>query len=294
MSLRRLALLAAPLLVSCNAVALPPRAQEDARPWTDRFQDPVSAPITFESPVVHTSVRPIFLHHEFHETGLLDGGYLRGVAVQARYAVTDRLAVIAVKDGRFKLDTGGKSPIPDGTGYADIGGGVKYVVHEDPDSGSLYTVGLIYEGTNGDRSVLQGNGEGMWRPFVSGAWNVDTYNVVATVGANLPVSGGDEPQTLDWHLHFSPDTEDDFVPLIEVNGIHYMNEGRNLPVNFEGVDYASLGSTMVKGHDVITGAVGFRYAVTEMGKLGFAYEHPLTSREDIFDDRYTVDWMQRF
>jgi len=65
-------------------------------------------------------------------------------------------------------------------------------------------------------------------------------------------------------------------------------------VNFEAVDYGNLGATNVEHNDVLTGALGFRYRVGNRGSFGVAYEGPRGGREEIFDDRWTLDYVVRF
>ena len=51
--------------------------------------------------------------------------------------------------------------------------------------------GLTFEAANGSRDVFQGNGDGIWRPFVSGAKRAGEFDVQANVGMSLP-NDGDE------------------------------------------------------------------------------------------------------
>ena len=57
---------------------------------------------------------------------------------------------------------------------------------------------------------------------------------------------------------------------------------------FEGVDILNLGSDDVEGNDVITAAVGFRYAFNHNLSFGFSYERPVTRRKDILQQRFTI------
>jgi len=288
----------APQRVAMPTAARPPECLAPAgeeppatTPWTRRLIDPVSAPLTFESPLIHSSTTAVFLHHELPETSIFKGGHLTGAALQLRWAVTDRFAVIATKDGRFELHPGAG---PDESGYADLAGGVKYALVDDPQAGRLITLGCTYEATQGDRDIFQGNGNGLWRPFVSAGLAGERVNTLLSLGASLPVSGDAESASWDYHAQWSPAGATEFVPLFELNGIHYQNNGRALAADFEGVDYANLGSNDVAGNDVITGALGCRWRVTSRADIGFAYERPLTERKDIFADRYTLDWVHRF
>lgn len=279
------------LCAACSSASLPARAEASEPHWSHASLDPISAPLSFESPQIHTSVRPVALYHEIPRRNVLDGGRLRAFAVQARWAVTDRVAVIATKDGRAKLQTG---LLGAETGWLDIAAGVKVVLFDDAESKTLITGGVTYEATAGDRDLFQGNGEGLFRPFVSGLFGGDDVDVTASVAASLPVDGGAESSSIDYHLHFSPVTDARVVPVFEINGIHYLDEGRALPFNFEGVDYANLGSSGVQDNDVITAALGARFRAGDMSTFGLAYERPVTSRKDIFGSRYTADWMLRF
>ncbi|MBK7877479.1 MAG: hypothetical protein IPJ77_17385 [Planctomycetes bacterium] len=89
------------LLASCATTA-----QNDGthQAWTDRLIDPVSAPTQFESPILHTSVKPIAIHHAIPGGSIFNGGTVRVLAVQARYKVNDDLAIIATKDGYVEFD----------------------------------------------------------------------------------------------------------------------------------------------------------------------------------------------
>lgn len=173
----------------------PPAGHE---PWAERFVDPVTAPYLFESPVVQTNLQAVHLRHDFPRSSILGGGQLKGYALQARLALTERLAFIAIKDGRVDFEP---RALPDAWGDVDVGGGLKYVVHEDPEAGRLVTAGLLYEGTNGDGDIFQGNGDGVWRPFVSAGWDLGRWNVLGTAGDSKPVDSDDESTSIDYHLH---------------------------------------------------------------------------------------------
>jgi len=262
-------------------------------PWTERIVDPITDPYLFESPVIESSVRPIYIRHFFPKTGIFKGGRVDVEAVQLRWAVTERLAIIAVKDGHidFQPHSG-----PDQSGSANIAGGLKYAIVDDREAGQLVTAGLTYENANGDTDVLQGTGDGAWRPFVSGALDGKEVDVIGSVGAWLPNDGDKNSQYIDWHLHaaFASDDLGDVRPIAEINGIHYTNDGQSVALNVEGLDYSNIGANNVKGNDWITGALGFRYRAFANTDFGVAYEWPLTSRSDIFGERFTLDAIIRF
>lgn len=256
-------------------------------PWTDRIVAPITSPVTFESPTIQTNVRPIYAHHSFPSDSIFGGGSLDVYALQLRYAVNDRFAIIATKDGYFDLqpDIGG-----DESGMADIAGGFKYAFVDDAEAGVIATAGLIYEATNGDKDVFQGNGDGMWRPFLSAGLADGDMSYVGALGLQWPNDRDAETTSFDWHLQAAwriPESK--FAPVIELSGIHYISDAEALAVDFEGGDIINLGATDVSGQDLVTGALGVRWNAWGRSWLGLAWETPVFSREDLFDERVTAD-----
>lgn len=280
--------LALAAVASCASTSSqhPPPLMGAASTWGERLTEPVTAPVTFESPVARTELRPIVARHWFPSSSIFGDGKLDVIALQARYAITDRLAIIAVKDGFFDLQPEGGG---DTDGYADIAAGAKYTFAQDPDAGWLLTGGLVIEGTNGSSDVFQGNGDGMVRPFVSGGYDCGRWNLLGAVGYNHPLDSDAESTSLDWHLHASYEMHERFVPLVELNGILYTRDGDALPVDFEGVDVINLGANDVSGDHVISAAAGFRVPLTRNVLFGIAYESEIGSDEHLFDDRVTAD-----
>lgn len=284
MTLRR-SLLLLVLLPACQATNT--GATSTPAPWTDRIIAPITSPVTFESPTIQTNARPIFAHHSFPSDSIFGGGALDVYALQLRYAVNDRFAIIATKDGYFDLqpDTGSNE-----SGMADVAGGFKYAFIDDPDKGLIATAGLIYEGTNGDKDVFQGNGDGTWRPFVSAGLASGDMSYVGSLGLQWPNDRDAETTSFDWHLQgawHAPDSK--FAPVLELSGIHYISGGEALAVDFEGGDVINLGASGVGGNDLVTGAVGLRWNAWGRSWLGLAWETPVFSRDDLFDDRVTAD-----
>jgi len=287
-----IASLALLLVVSCASSrsslsnTAPARSASTGSAWTSRLIDPVSAPTAFESPIINTSLNALIIHQKLPSSSIFAGGDLQVYALQARYAITDRLAFIATKDGYIDFN-------PDATmddeGTADIAAGFKYAVIDDPEAGLLVTPGFVFETKSGDKEVFQGNGDGLIRPFVSTGWDGGDLNFIGSFAYNHPLDDDAESSSYDYHLHLDYELAPSFFPLVEINGITYTSDGSALAANFEGGDLINLGSTNVAGNSLITGAVGSRYKVCEGFFLGFTYEWPLTSREDLIDSRFTFD-----
>jgi hypothetical protein len=263
----------------------------EAPDWDQRLIDPVTAPYLFESPVIDSQVRPILIRHWFPKDGIFGGGRVDIAAVQLRLALTERLAFIAVKDGRAEFEPHAG---PDQSGTIDVAGGLKYALLVDPEAGTLVTAGLTYETDAGDADILQGGSHGVWRPFLSGAADGEDYDILWNVGYEHGVSDHETADFIDWHLHCSWETDTPWRPLVEVNGIHYIADGDGLPLDVDGLDYTNIGSQDLDNADWITGALGVRYRLTESVDLGLAWERPLTQRDDIFEDRVTADAVIRF
>ncbi|QDU66400.1 hypothetical protein [Engelhardtia mirabilis] len=256
-------------------------------PWNGRLTDPVTQPYWFESPLHHTSVRPVIIRHWFPSDSVFKGGTLDVLALQARLAITQRFSVIATKDGYFNLEP--DEPALEGDGYADIAGGAKYAFIDDPSAGYLLTGGLVFELSQGTREVFQGNGDGVLRPFVSGAWDREELDLLYTLGLNYPLDDDAESTSFDFHLNATYAATENLRPMIEFNGIHYISDGSAAPFDFEGVDVVNLGSNDVAGNTIVTGAIGGRWLIGDNASIGLAYELALSGRQDIFDDRVMLD-----
>lgn len=267
-----------------------PEPEPDATAWSDRLSEPVTQGTTFESPVIQSQVRPFVAHTKLPATSVFQGGDYQLVAVQARYAVTDRLALIATKDGYIDFNPKGGS---DESGFADVAFGFKYAVVDDPDLGLLVTPGITFELDVGNHDVFQGNGDGLFHPFVSAGLDLDRLNFVGSVGYSQPVDGEEESSSVDYHFHVDYEVTDKLSPMFEVNGITYTSDGGAVPFNFEGNDLINLGSANVDGNTVVTGALGGRYRFEECS-FGVAYEWPLTNRRDLLGNRWTFDFVIPF
>ncbi len=275
--------------IACQTTPRSPHSSSTTASWHKRLIEPVTAPTIFESPVIDTQLRPMDMIQSLPNGSIFGGGTVNVFAVQARYAVDDRLAIIATKDGYVNLDPDAGSSE---SGLADIAAGVKYAVIDDPDAGLLVTPGFIFEFASGDEDVFQGNGDGLARAFVSAGLDQHEWNLLGALGLNLPLDADEESTSIDWHAHVSYEMTESFVPLVEINGVTWIDSGNALAADFEGGDLINLGADDANG-TVVTGAVGARYLVSDSLALGAAYEVPLSSREDLLDDRFTIDLVWR-
>ncbi len=259
----------------------------------ERLHEPVGQPLYFESPTIETSLRPIYVRHTFDNRSQLQGGQVSVYAAQLRVALTDRLALIATKDGYSEIETG---VLGSDEGWNSLAGGLKYALLVDEQEQMLVTTGLRYEAENGHRGTLQG-GVDEFSPFVSAAKGIDDFHMIGNVTWRVPTDSTDGNQVLHWDLHFdydlNPNSERIVSPVAEVHGVHYL-DGNPSPLTVGGLDYTNLG-TNVAGEFVAWAGLGLRMELDRKTEIGAVYEFALTdSEDDIMNRRVTVDMIFRW
>lgn len=264
------------------------------------FVSPLSNPVNFEDPRPTTEVRPIYIFQRISDDFVTKGGDAHIAAAEARLGLGDRLGLIAPKDGYVTLRPNAVLPTKR-NGWANISFGAKYAFYRAPERRAMATLGLRYEPRSGNRKVLQGRGDGILNPFVSGLWGLGHFHFIGYTGARTPLSGNDS-------TFFDLSAHGDYrigrlYPLVELNWIRTLFGGNRLPIDQEGFDFFNLGSSKAGGHSVVTMAFGARWRVLEglavsaertlEVDVGTAYELPVTAREDIFGWRVTSDVIVR-
>ncbi|QOJ00424.1 MAG: hypothetical protein HRU70_07955 [Phycisphaeraceae bacterium] len=275
------------------------RLHDDPKIWWDGFLnglrgfegffDPIGNPIYFESPLNNSGLRLIYLHHTFDDKSQLQGGNLNIIALQLRVALTERLGLIATKDGYSMLSTGA---LGDAEGWNAIAGGLKYAFYVDKESDLVVTGGVRYMFDTGKDAILQ-SGVQELSPFVSFAKGWDRFHLMGSLTDRIPLDD-DGNNVLQWDLHadweFAPQDLPGFAPVLELHGLHYLSDGTRTPLAVGGLDYTNLGSQFVEGSAVIWAGLGARWKLTPHISVGATYEYPLTNRKaDIFGDRVTAD-----
>lgn len=263
-----------------------------AEDWKDKTIAPVANPLFFEAPQITSEVRPIFIYHTIDKSFLTGGGDVEVYAMQLRYAVNDRLSIIATKDGY--IDFNPKGVLPHKDGWADLAAGVKYAVVDDAESQFLLTPGLKFEIPTGNERVFQGNGKGEWNVFLSALKGFGDFHATGSVGVRLPNDMDAETAQLHYSLQLDYYLHQYFIPFVAVNAFTVISEGNVLPLDVEGFDLINFGSSAANGRTQATLAGGFRSRITNWADLGFAYEGGITTPRGLFDNRVTVDFIFRF
>lgn len=253
----------------------------------DSFANPVGNPFYFESPFINSELRFIYMWHKF--TDRSGNGDLNAFAIQARLALTDRLAFLATKDGYSRLRNGA---LPEEDGWNDGAIGLKYAFFVDKESQMVATGGMRWEWHNGDDDVLMGKDDEL-SPFLSFAKGWDRFHMLFNLTSRLPMNRHDGNYVLSYDLHFdyevAPEYLPGFLPLVEFHGLHYLSDGDRTAAGFGGLDYTNLGSTHVAGNSVFWCTIGWEWKLTKHLSWGAGYEFPLhTTETDIFDQRVTT------
>lgn len=259
--------------------------------WKTDAVSPVTNPVYFEDPHVHTEIRPLFLYHNLGDD-LGTGGSAQLYAVQARWAVTDRLAIIATKDGYINMDP--DVGLPDTGGFANIAAGVKYAIIDNREAQFIVTPGLTIELPTGNTRVFQGNGDGAWNPFVSIGKGFGNLRILGNVGGIIPNNGNEETAQLHYSAQIDYTTCRYFIPFVSWNAFTVLSEADGPALDFEGFDLFNLGSADASGYTQSVLGVGFRSRLLDSLDFGFAYEFPISQPEGIFGDRFTIDFIWRF
>ncbi|MFI4875715.1 MAG: hypothetical protein ACIALR_10275 [Blastopirellula sp. JB062] len=259
------------------------------RCFTD-FVSPMTNPVYFEDPRTLTEARFIYLHHQIPSAA--QGGAANVFALQLRAALTDRLSIIATKDG-FVTST---NPLID-DGWCDVALGLKYNLYADPSRQRLLSAGMTFEIPAGSTRALQGNGDGMFDLFLTGGTQFGGCNHwISASGFLLPTDQSAESSIWFWSNHVDHRlAHTNFYFFGETNWYHYMSAGKAFDAApIEGGDLFNLGAVGVAGNDIVTGALGVKYKPHSQMELGFAWETPLTDRRDVIENRVNVDCILRY
>lgn len=259
----------------------------------DRYVPPLANPLFNETPYITTEVRPIYLHNNIPRDFITNGGTIEVFAAEIRMALTDRLGIIASKDGYAKLRF--NEVLPDDQGFANISIGLKYALISDPFTETILTIGAEYEPPSGNLKIgdvvrLQGkgkSGKGFIDLFITGAKQFGRFGLQGSIGTNLALDKDNDSSLLHYSAHMDYEFLPDFYGLVEVNGFETIDHGNRSSFDFDGVDLVNFGSS--DGGSIVTASVGFRYTFSSKLRFGIGYEVPVTDREDLLSNRFYVD-----
>ena len=279
------------------------RAQSATNDWKTTTISPVVNPIYFEDPMIRSEVRAVFLEHRlpgtFHFQGGTAplGGDVQVMALQLRYALTERLALIATKDGYI-------ASRPDHTlahtyGWGNLAAGLKYAVIDDQENQFIVTPGFTVEVPTGNQGVFQGHGAGLWNVFTSAEKGWKNFHLTGNAGFLIPDDFSQQTAQAHYSLQFDYNVCRYFIPFVAANGYTVLSDGNNkllgaVNLNTELNDLGDFGSTKASGRTQVMLGAGFRSKLCKNLDLGFGYEVGATAPRGIFKDRFTADLILHF
>ncbi len=256
------------------------------------FVMPVGMPMYFEDPFITTDVRLLYMHHRIPSRSVLGSGQVHVAASQIRLALSERIAFMVTKGGYSWVDS---HATPAGDGWNDWAIGLKYALYSNPDDQFLVTTGLRWEMTNGSSDAWQGGNSGELSPFASMAKGWDKWHFLGAVSGRIPTNGSAGNSSVVWNLHLDYELTEDFRPLIELNGIHYLSSADEFPLGADYLDVGSLGAADVTGRDFYSAGFGFRWQAAPNVSVGLTYEVPLESAsENLQEHRITLNTVVSF
>ena len=271
--------------------------------WLDNTISPVANPIYFEDPRVTSEVRPIYMYHmlpdTFHFKGgsVPLGGQVQVMALQLRYALSDRLALIATKDGYIEFQP--KNVLGHAYGWGDLAAGLKYAVVDDREKQLIVSPGFTITVPTGSTDVMQGHGSGEWNLFVSAEKGFDQFHVTGNAGFRIPNDFSQNTAQLHYSLQLDYYACQWFIPFFAANGYTILSNGDQkllgvVPLNAEMYDLINFGATDAAGSTQFTVGGGLRTRLTKNVDAGVAYEAGVMDPKGIFDSRVTADVIWRF
>ena len=266
----------------------------------DDFISPMINFVFFEDPRTVTELRPIFVNHWVPDvigSGIPAGGDIQLYALQFRLALSERLSLIAVKDGYIVDGTEGALDGLLSDGWAAVTAGLKYNLVRDPCSGTIGSVGLTYEVPIGSQRALQDIGDGEFHLFFTGGQRYLQGNAhwLTSIGYRQAVDDEVQNSAIHWSNHLDLHLGNGFYLFTEATWWHWTDDAdTGLPLGVAGQDLFNLSSTNVVGNDLLTQSLGVKLKTQPNQEIGIAYEFPLTDFKDVIDSRLMVDLILRF
>lgn len=250
---------------------------------------PVTDPYYHEDSFITSDIRAWFVYHNFADNIALDGGDAEDYALQVRLAITDRLQLVAYKDGYMNLNSG----LIKESGWNDLAAGLKYGLIQDWKNDFHLSVGLGYQFAVGDASVLQNDQEA--RGWASINKGFDRLHLGTTANWFVPTGGEDalgNSQRISLHAHADYYLCKWLSPVVELNFYKSINDGDHAPLSFSGADVANLGG----GADLLTLGMGAEIRPLDTPDFGLrvAYETDLTDGDSLYGYRWTFSAVYRF
>ena len=267
----------------------------------DEFISPVSNPFLAEDPRTLTEIRPIFLYQTIPNSNpLYSGGNVQFFGVQGRLALTQRFSIVLNKLGAVAINPGSGTLVGSSSGFAEIWLGPKYNWYREDQTGTISSVGAIFQLPIGPSTVYQDTGSLSIVPYINvaqrfGKTSWGTFNVMDTFGVALSADSERSNYFYNsFHVDFDVANWQRIYPLIEVNWFHYTSNGSARPtLGFEGMDFANTGSAE-SGFNFLSLAIGGRYKFSEAVQAGISMDFTLIGNNALQNFRLGTDAIWRY
>lgn len=259
------------------------------------FIGPISNPVLSKDPRSLTEARFLFINNEIDPANPLGAGSFQAFGLEARVALTDRLTLIADKDGYLLFRPAVAAARADG--WLNINAGLKYTLVRDVENQFLVDAGFMFEPPTGEAKVFQRPSDGIFTAFVGGGkefWGCS--HLLGTVGYQFPVNSNLNSSFFYTSIHLDRQLFGWLYPLVEANWFHYTSGGNHgLPPALGEVDgLVNLGTSGVGGNDLVTTAVGLKAKINCHLETGAAWEVPVSNRHDFINNRLTFEMIVRY
>lgn len=264
----------------------------------DRYVPPITNPVQNETPFITTEVKPFYAYHSIPDDFITDGGSVQVIGLQARVALSDRLAFIATTDGYTWIDF--DEVLPDDDGLNDIAAGFKYAVLNNPAGGEIVSLGLRYVAPVGGLETagleLNGTGAGYLNPFVSGAKLWDKTQLQGSLGAQIALSD-DNWSFIHGSVHADYEVAPGLFPALEASIMQPIEGGDQIPdgplSSLTGADIVDIGAD--DPQTILTVGGGVRYRVSDNAILGLGADWNVLEDEDhVYGWRILTDVVLHF
>jgi len=278
----------------CNAPA-PERGLFESDHAFPGFVGPITNPILTKDPRSLTEARVLFINNEIDPGNPLGPGDFQVYAMELRLALTDRLTIIADKDGYAEIHPAGAHTQD---GWLNMAFGLKYTLVRDVEHQSLLAAGFMFEPQMGEGRVFQNQGHGLYTAFLSGGQEFkEKYHLIGNFGYQFPTDPDQNSSFLYTSIHADRQVCGWLYPLVEFNWFHYVASGnRGIPAAVgEGDGLLNLGTTSIQGHNIATGAAGVKAVLSKHMETGIAWEVPVSfPHHDLINNRITMELILRY
>ncbi|QJW99202.1 hypothetical protein [Frigoriglobus tundricola] len=258
----------------------------------DGFVGPVSNAVLNKDPRSNSYARFLFINNNVPGANALGGGNIQVYALQLNLALTERLSIIADKDGLAHLAV---KNAPSQTGFLNLAAGLKYTFYRNVETQTIAAAGIMYEIPTGEQKVFQDQGSGSFVPFVTFGKQFGNYwHYLQTTGYYIPVQSSQGSSFIYNSFHIDRQIGW-FYPLAELNWFWYTSGGNRIPPSVgEGDGLLNLGTQGQSGAHLVSAAFGAKAVLSKNVILGAVFEVPISNRHDILNQRITVDMILRY